>query len=43
MVGNAVVTIQGKDHYLGRHGFSRSKTEYNRLSAEWLSAGRVND
>lgn len=38
--GNAVVTIQGKDHYLGRYGSKASKTEYDRLIGEWLASGR---
>ncbi|MGC4030264.1 MAG: hypothetical protein QM754_00750 [Tepidisphaeraceae bacterium] len=38
--GNAVVTIGGKDHYLGRHDKSSSKEAYRRLIAEWLRVGR---
>ena len=38
--GQAVVTIQGKDHYLGPHGTKASKLEYDRLVGEWLAAGR---
>jgi hypothetical protein len=37
--GQAVVTLSGKDHYLGRHGSSESRVTYERLLAEWL----VND
>src|SRR6476659_2510928 len=36
----AVVTIAGKDHYLGPHGTKASLTEYDRLVGEWLAAGR---
>lgn len=38
--GQAVVTIGGKDHYLGKFGSVESRSEYDRLLAEWLSAGR---
>jgi integrase len=35
-----VVTLSGKDHYLGRYGTAASKAEYDRLVAEWLAGGR---
>jgi integrase len=35
-----VVTLSGKDHYLGRYGTAASKAEYDRLVGEWLAAGR---
>lgn len=38
--GQAVVTIAGKDHYLGPHGTKASHREYDRLVGEWLAAGR---
>ena len=38
--GNAVVTIGGRDHYLGPHGTKASRLEYDRLVSEWLAAGR---
>jgi len=38
--GQAVVTIGGKDFYLGPHGTKASKLEYDRLVPEWLVAGR---
>lgn len=38
--GQAVVTIDGKDHYLGPHGTAVSKREYDRLVSEWLQNGR---
>ncbi|QDT74464.1 tyrosine-type recombinase/integrase [Lacipirellula limnantheis] len=38
--GQAVVTIHGRDHYLGPHGTSASKAFYDRLIAEWLTQGR---
>lgn len=38
--GLAVVTIAGKDHYLGPHGSDQSRAEYNRLVGEWLLKGR---
>lgn len=36
----AVVTLNGKDFYLGRHGSKASKVEYDRLIGEWLVGGR---
>ncbi len=38
--GQAVVTLNGKDHYLGRYGSDESRAEYDRLIAEWLASGR---
>jgi integrase len=38
--GLAVVTLSGKDHYLGTHGSPESRTEYDHLVAEWLARGR---
>lgn len=38
--GQAVVTLSGKDHYLGPYGSKASKVEYDRLIGEWLVAGR---
>ena len=38
--GQAVVTISGRDHYLGPHGTKTSKFEYDRLVGEWLASGR---
>jgi integrase len=34
--GLAVVTLDGKDHYLGRHGTAASRAAYERLVAQWL-------
>jgi site-specific recombinase XerD len=39
--GQAIVTIGGKDYYLGPHGTKTSKAEYDRLVFEWLAAGRI--
>src|SRR4051794_12762740 len=36
----AVVTLDGRDIYLGRYGSPNSRAEYDRLLAEWLSNGR---
>ncbi|HVU88492.1 MAG TPA: site-specific integrase [Pirellulales bacterium] len=36
----AVVTISGRDHYLGPYGSKASRVEYDRLIGEWLAAGR---
>lgn len=38
--GQAVVTLNGRDSYLGRHGTPASRAEYDRLIAEWLANGR---
>lgn len=38
--GQAVVTIGGKDHYLGPYGTKASHMLYDRLVAEFLAAGR---
>jgi len=38
--GQAVVTIDGRDFYLGKHGSQASRSEYDRLIAEWLGNGR---
>jgi hypothetical protein len=38
--GQAVVTIGGRDIYLGPHGTKASKAEYDRLIGEWLASDR---
>jgi len=38
--GQAVVTIDGRDFYLGEHGTVASRQEYDRLVSEWLARGR---
>jgi hypothetical protein len=38
--GQAVVTIAGRDHYLGPWRSNASLVEYDRLIGEWLAAGR---
>lgn len=38
--GQAIVTLSGKDCYLGPHGTDASKAEYDRLVAEWLANDR---
>ena len=37
--GQAVVTLNGKDHYLGRWNTAASRYEYQRLLGEWLTGG----
>ena len=37
--GNAVVTLNGRDHYLGPHDSPESVDAYKRLIAEWTTAG----
>ncbi|MCH7988934.1 MAG: hypothetical protein IID46_07255 [Planctomycetes bacterium] len=39
--GQAVVTLDGRDFYLGKHGSAESQSEYDRLIAEWLQNGRL--
>lgn len=38
--GKAIVTLDGKDFYLGPHGTKASKLEYDRLAGEWQQNGR---
>jgi integrase len=38
--GQAVVTLSGKDHYLGKWNTAASRAEYGRLTGQWLAAGR---
>jgi integrase len=38
--GQAVVTLNGVDFYLGPHGTKASRQEYDRAVAEWLANGR---
>jgi integrase len=38
--GQAVVALNGHDHYLGPHGTKTSRVEYDRLIGEWLARGR---
>lgn len=38
--GQAVVTLNGRDHYLGKHGTKASKERHERLIGEWLANGR---
>ena len=38
--GQAVVCLNGKDHYLGRCGSAEAQAEYERLIALWLANGR---
>ena len=35
-----IVTLAGQDHYLGPHGTTASRHEYDRLIGEWIAAGR---
>ena len=38
--GQALVSIGGRDHYLGPYGTKGSRAEYDRLITEWLAGGR---
>ena len=38
--GQAVVTLNGRDNYLGPHGSKASGIEYDRLISEWLACNR---
>jgi integrase len=38
--GRAVVTVNGRDIVLGKHGTPESRRKYDRVIAEWISAGR---
>ncbi len=37
----AVVRLNGRDHYLGRYGTNGAKLAYERIVAEWLAHGRT--
>ncbi|MGN6505850.1 MAG: hypothetical protein ACTHM6_09835, partial [Tepidisphaeraceae bacterium] len=39
--GQAVVTLSGRDVYLGPHGTRLSRENYDRVVGEWLAAGRA--
>ena len=39
--GQAVVTLNAKDHYLGPWQSDSSRAEYKRLLAEWIAAGKT--
>jgi integrase len=39
--GQAVVRIDGRDHYLGKHGTPESEAEYQRLIGEWHANGQT--
>src|SRR5687767_2851155 len=41
--GQAVVTLSGRDIYLGKWKSAESKAEYSRVVAEWLANDRVLD
>jgi hypothetical protein len=38
--GQAVVTLNGRDFYLGPYGTKASRIQYDRLIAEWLVSNR---
>ncbi|MBN2024517.1 MAG: hypothetical protein JW809_17185, partial [Pirellulales bacterium] len=38
--GQAVVTLAGRDIYLGKWNTRASRAEYDRLVGEWLAGGR---
>src|SRR5438105_904991 len=39
--GQAIVTIDGRDCYLGAHGTAESRGRYDKLIGEWLAHGRT--
>jgi integrase len=39
--GQAIVSLNGQDRYLGPHGSQASRAEYDRLIGEWLANGRT--
>jgi integrase len=39
--GKAIVTLNGKDVYLGEHNSQSSRDEYDRVISEWLAKGRA--
>jgi len=38
--GQAIVTLAGKNQYLGPYGTKASRLEYDRLISEWVADGR---
>jgi integrase len=38
--GQAIVTLGGRDHYLGRFGSKSSRMLYDRMVSEWLASNR---
>lgn len=38
--GQAVVTLSGRNFYLGDYNSDQSRTEYERVVSEWLARGR---
>ena len=38
--GQAVVTLNGRDHYLGEYGTPESRARYEQLIAEWVASKR---
>ncbi|MFN7889145.1 MAG: hypothetical protein ACK5OC_02535, partial [Pirellula sp.] len=38
--GQAIVTINGRDHYLGPHNSKTSKVLYDQLVNQWLASHR---
>src|SRR2546430_744250 len=38
--GQAILTLEGRDIYLGTHDTPESREKYNRLIADWLANGR---
>lgn len=39
--GQAFIELNGKRHYLGKHGSAESKSKYDAMLADWLSNGRT--
>ena len=39
--GQAIVTLNGRDFYLGKHGSAASKRQYEQLTGEWQANGRL--
>lgn len=38
--GQAIVNLDGKDHYLGRYNTPESRTAYERIISQWMANGR---
>jgi hypothetical protein len=39
--GQAVVRLNGKDHYLGPYGSAKPKSNYEAMISRWLANGRT--
>jgi len=41
--GQAIVTLSGRDHLLGKYGTKESRAKYDQLTGAWIANGRRDD